>query len=96
MPYSFGDLAGWKKDGTSRLAAESAAPKGEKRIKLIRQVMKVSIRPMTADEIAHATGIDLLSVRPTLTAMKKRRLIRDSGQHGISDRGKPMTRWELC
>ena len=96
MPYTENGLAGWKAGKTSRFAAESAAPKGEARVQIIRRVLHASLAPLTADEIARYSGIDILSVRPTLTGMKKRRLIRDSGQIGISDRGKPMTKWELC
>lgn len=95
MPYTPDGLSGWKAGETSRISAEAAAPKGEALISEIRKFMHRQVLPQTADEICAGMKMDPLSIRPRLTVMKNRNLIRDSGSTKLSDRGKQMTAWEL-
>lgn len=96
VPYTEDHLSGWKVGGTSQIAAEEARPSAETIMRRIREWMHSQPRPVTADEIADGLGLNALSVRPRLTTLKNRNLIRDSGQVGRSSMGKKMTRWELC
>lgn len=95
MPYLEPGQSGHANTDTSRrVAEETLSYKGRLHRKIL-DTLHGSILPMTADQIAAELGMDILSIRPRVTELKNRNLIRDSGQRGLSSRGKQMIAWEV-
>lgn len=72
---------------TSKAAAESMR---ESVAELEYQVLE-ALRlygPMTSDEVAHAIGRSILSVRPRITELKARGLIADTGRRRANESGR--------
>ena len=52
--------------------------------------------PMTADEVADALGESILNVRPRVSELAKRGVIKDSGHRGCNASGHSAAKWVLA
>ncbi len=95
MPYTDTGI-GYRHRDASREAAhkvEANAPS------LRGQVYRMFLRhgtPMSADDVARILRRHVLSIRPRVTELLNKGLLRDSGQRGRSDLGKTQTLWEVA
>jgi predicted ArsR family transcriptional regulator len=84
---------GFKRNGTSKDAAESMKPKAPT---LRRQCLEaIRVRPMTADEVALTVRQSVLSIRPRLSELVKTEHIMNSGMRRPNMSGRMATIWEL-
>jgi predicted ArsR family transcriptional regulator len=51
--------------------------------------------PLTADEVAEVLGQSILNVRPRVSELAKRGLVRDSGRRGRNASGHKAAKWVL-
>jgi predicted HTH transcriptional regulator len=81
------DVPGWRGTDTSRAAAKSmeeSAPNLEERcLRVLREK-----GPMTPDEIANELGIDKLSIRPRISTLKRKGLVKDTGERRENKSGR--------
>lgn len=77
---------------TRRYAYESLDVSDGER--LVLQTLR-DVGELTADEIAHHTGKSVLFVRPRVSALKKFRLIEDTGERRRNESGRPAAVWRL-
>ena len=89
MPYLDND-AGFKRGKTSHDAAKSAPTHLRA---LVLECFRVA-GPMTADECANRLELDILSVRPRVSELRNNNLLDDSGNRGITNRGKTAVIWK--
>lgn len=84
--FQYPNYAGPKAKGTSSEAATRIEKSGKAEILRIRVLAALDI-PATSKELAHAMQTDLLSVRPRLSELKARGLIKETGErrHGESE-----------
>lgn len=77
---------GYKKSGTSKLAARAIKP----RVNSIRnQVYEVlQSEALTADEVAEALDLSILTVRPRCSELLRMGLIEETGTRRLNDSGK--------
>lgn len=71
---SYPDSPGWKESTTSRLAAQNIA--ADAKIIRARVLAAIKERPRTADEVADALGIDILTARPRCSELRMEQKIR--------------------
>lgn len=77
---------GWKKDGTSKLAARAIKPRANS---IRNQVLEVlQHEALTADEVAEALDLSILTVRPRCSELLKLGLIEETGVRRLNDSGK--------
>lgn len=86
---------GWKGQPTSREAAEKAAPGAAMIRDQIISMMRANSRAMSADEIAEALGLSILSVRPRVSELARAGKLVNSGQRAINRSGNTAARWKL-
>lgn len=88
MPYP--ESAGYKRDGTSQVAANTTDASTLRSMAL----QSVKAGPKTADQVAEHLGIDRLAIRPRLTELQSHGLVRDSGKRAANASGKMAIVWE--
>jgi predicted ArsR family transcriptional regulator len=86
---------GFKKRETSRRAAREMKPKAPKLRDQCLAVFQKSDHPLTADEVAKALGKSVLSIRPRVTDLVNKQLIKDSGVRRENASGKDAIAWEV-
>jgi len=88
MPYP--ESAGFKRDGTSQIAANTTDAS------TLRAMALASVKsgPKTADQVAEHLGIDRLAIRPRLTELQALGMVRDSGNRAANASGKKAIVWE--
>ena len=85
------DRPGYKREGTSKEAAESIAPKAEDlRSKVMRMLRAGN---MTADEIVTLLEVDKLSIRPRVSELVKMGKVFDTGYRHRNGSGKKAIVW---
>lgn len=92
---TYPDTAGFKRDGTSREAAEGIEGSGKAAV--IREKVRKIYRECfigTADEAAAFLGENILSVRPRVSEFVKKDLLRDTGLRRPSANGRSATVWK--
>jgi len=95
MPYTEGGT-GYRETDTSAIAAQAVEPKaGTVRAQVLAQFHR-NVFPMTADEIAGQLGIEFITVRPRVTELGNRGLLKDSGVRRIGRFGRPQIAWEIA
>lgn len=83
---------GSKRDGTSREAAQSIAPRAETlRTKALAMIRKHN--GLTADECAAVLNESVLAIRPRITELSVLKLIRDSGRVRKNASGRKAIVW---
>lgn len=93
--YGDGTAAGWKARDTSREAASDLGASLERRQ---RQVYRVLLKrgPLCCDEVAEILGIPVTSVRPRVTEMTIRGLVRPDGRRISPITNKSQIAWCVC
>lgn len=87
---------GWKGKPTSEEAAHHAALTAPKLRAAVLNVMKVIDRPMTADEVAQAMNLSVLSIRPRISELAKAGKLIDTGERGKNRSGRSAVRWKVA
>lgn len=97
-PTQYPFIAGHKEPTTSLEAAEAIEKSG--RAEILREqalaAIKSSIFGMTADEVAAYIAESVLSIRPRITELKQRGLIRDTGHRRANASGVNAKVWEVA
>ena len=97
LPVVYPYHAGAKEGTTSRDAADRIEQSG--RAELLRSrclaALEDSVFGMTADEVATQLGEDILSVRPRISELNKRGLIRDTGFRRRNASGASAKTWRV-
>ena len=88
------DAPGHRNVDTSIAAANALAPK----LGRLQRMAETAIRDaglygLTADELAARLGMDRWSIQPRTTELKRKGLIRDSGQRRPNGTGKQAIVW---
>ena len=85
--------AGYKRDGTSKEAANST---DEKTLRgQVLRILGIYSSGLTADEAAESLGESILSIRPRLSELVALGEIEDSGIRRRNESGKMATVWRL-
>ena len=91
---TYPDAPGHRNVDTSVAAAEALAPK----LGRLQRMAETTIRDaglggLTADELAARLGMDRWSIQPRTTELKRKGIIRDSGQRRQNATGKQAIVW---
>lgn len=91
---TYPDAPGHRNVDTSIAAADALAPK----LGQLQRMAETTIRDaghsgLTADELAARLGMDRWSIQPRTTELKRKGLIRDSGQRRQNATGKQAIVW---
>ena len=91
---TYPDAPGHRNVDTSIAAANALAPK----LGRLQRMAETTIRDaglsgLTADELAAQLGMDRWSIQPRTTELKRKGLIRDSGQRRPNATGKQAIVW---
>lgn len=91
---AYPDAPGHRNVDTSIAAAEALAPK----LGRLQRMAENAIREagwlgLTADELAERLGMDRWSIQPRTSELKRKGLIRDSGQRRPNSTGKRAIVW---
>lgn len=90
---TYPNTPGFKREGTSKLAAEEFASEDEK---LKNQVLKVlSLGDYTSDEIAERLKRTPFSIRPRVSQLFTKGKIADTGLRRKNESGHPATVWKI-
>ena len=95
MPYT-PNRTGYRNTDTSALAAVQVEPKTKIMRDAILAAMKRHGAPVGADELAEIMDVNTLAVRPRLTELRDKGLIRDTGPRGQTNMGKSCILWEVA
>lgn len=88
------DAPGHRGVETSIAAAVALAPKlGRLQYMALQAIRAAGWRGLTADELAERLGMDRWSIQPRTTELKRKGLIRDSGQRRPNSTGKMAIVW---
>lgn len=84
---------GWKREGTSREAAESIAPKAMSLRARVFEVIKR--RPSTPEEVAAALNEPVHNIRPRVSEGVARGLYEETGERRIAMGGRMASVWRV-
>lgn len=84
---------GYKRRETSRNAAKAIANRAPKLRDRAFEVLKTW--EMTADEIAHALQVSILSIRPRISELVELGMVEESGNYRENDSGKAAIVWKV-
>ena len=88
------DAPGHRHVDTSVAAADAIAPKlGRLQRMAETTIRNAGLSGLTADELASRLGMDRWSIQPRTTELKRKGLIRDSGQRRQNATGKQAIVW---
>ena len=89
--------AGFTDASTSRQAAVDITQSGrkDKLQAVVMAVLKNHSNGLTPDECANYMEVDILSIRPRFTELKRLGLIEDTGERRLSNNGKMQKCWRM-
>lgn len=90
-PPSYPESPGYKAPGPSQEAAAGIAEDAATLRGKALDVLKAS--SLTADEVASRLDRNILSIRPRLSELRTKGLIRDTGERRLNRSGKSATVW---
>ncbi|MBX9644927.1 MAG: MarR family transcriptional regulator [Novosphingobium sp.] len=91
---AYPDAPGHRNAETSIAAANALAPKlGRLQRMAVRAIRDAGENGLTADELAARLGLDRWSIQPRTSELKRKGLIRDSGQRRPNCTGKLAIVW---
>ena len=91
---AYPDAPGHRNVDTSIAAANAIAPKlGRLQRMAAATIRDAGLSGLTADELAARLGMDRWSIQPRTTELKRKGLIRDSGQRRPNATGKQAIVW---
>lgn len=89
------DTPGWKAPGTSQAAAEAISERApairDRVLEYIRQHAGV-----TADEVAAALGMSVLTIRPRVSELRRRGDIEPTGERFCNSSGMTANAWRVA
>lgn len=91
--FDYQAMPAHRNDDCSEAAAKKIKPSVREMETSIAMVL--ARRDMTCEEVAAETGIDLGTVRPRLSEMKKRNVVEMTGAKGLSKQGGKSNKWRL-
>ena len=92
--YDYPDEPGHRGVDTSIEAANAIAPiQGRLQRMVLLAIQEAGVRGLTAQEIADRLGLDLVSVQPRTTELRRKHLIHDSGERRPNRRGNRSIVW---
>jgi len=86
---------GFKRNGTSREAAQEMAEAAPDLRERCFRVIKEAIAPVTADEVAAKLGKSVLSIRPRVSELARLGRIVEAEQRRRNKSGKRAATWRL-
>ena len=89
------DAPGFKVAGPSQLAAEKITPKSEKLRTFVLEEFERHPGGLTADEIATALNLSVLSVRPRVSELRRLGMIEQTGSRRTNESGMTATVWRV-
>ena len=91
---TYPDAPGHRNVETSMLAADAIAPKLGRLQRMAESAIRdVGAQGLTADELAAQLEMDRWSIQPRTSELKRKGLIRDSGQRRPNSTGKLAIVW---
>lgn len=91
------DTPGHRGLETSVAAADALTPKlGRLQRMALAAIREAGAHGLTADELAARLDMDRWSIQPRTSELKRKRLIRDSGQRRPNATGKMAIVWAFC
>lgn len=90
-PPAYPDSPGYKAPGPSQEAAEQVSEDAATLRGKALDILKAS--SLTADEVASRLDRNILSIRPRLSELRTKGLIRDTGERRTNISGKSATVW---
>ena len=90
------DAPGFKVAGPSKLAAEKVASTSAKMRALVLEEFAQHPAGLTADEIATALNLSVLSVRPRVSELRRLGKIEQTGSRRTNESGMTATVWRLA
>lgn len=90
------DAPGFKVAGPSKLAAEKVASTSTKLRAAVLEEFKQHPAGLTADEIATALNLSVLSVRPRVSELNRLGTIEQTGSRRRNDSGMTATVWRIA
>lgn len=94
---TYPDTPGHRNVDTARAAADAMTPKlGRLQRMARRAICDAGSIGLTADELAARLGMDRWSIQPRTSELKRKGLIRDSGQRRPNATGKLAIVWIAC
>ena len=91
---TYPDTPGHRNVDTSMAAADAIAPKlGRLQRMACKAIGNAGVAGLTADELAARLGLDRWSIQPRTSELKRKGLIRDSGQRRPNCTGKLAIVW---
>jgi predicted ArsR family transcriptional regulator len=87
---------GFKVAGPSKEAAEKVATTSTKRRAAVLEEFKRNPAGLTADEIATALNLSVLSVRPRVSELNRLGMIEQTGARRRNDSGMAATVWRIA
>ena len=91
---TYPDAPGHRQVDTSVAAADALAPKLGRLQRLVQTTIRdVGLAGLTADELAARLEMDRSSVQPRTSELRRKGLIRDSGQRRANATGKKAIVW---
>lgn len=93
QPALYPASPGFKREGTSREAAEGVASKAATiRLRVLAELRK---GPATPEQVAKRLGEDLLGTRPRFSELSKAGKIEPTGERGKSQSGRTSMVWRV-
>ena len=89
------DAPGFKSAGTSEAAAVKIAPHAVNVRQRVRGVIEVHPAGITADEIAVALELSILTVRPRVSELRRNGKIEPTGDRRCNESGMTASSWRL-
>lgn len=91
---TYPDAPGHRNVETSMAAADALAPKLGRLQRMAERVIRdAGVHGLTADELAARLNMDRWSIQPRTSELKRKGLIRDSGQRRANCTGKLAIVW---
>lgn len=96
MTQSYPDRPGFKTTGPSEEAADAIAPRALRIRDSVLEVITTAPSPMTADEIAGALGLSILTVRPRVSELHRMGEIRRASDRRCNSSGMTASTWRAA
>lgn len=90
------DSPGFKAPGASEDAANAIAPRAPRIRDAVLGVIAEAAAPVTADEIAAALGLSILTVRPRVSELHRLGEIRPTGDRRCNSSGMTANTWRVA
>lgn len=90
---SYPDSPGFKSTGPSEEAADAIAPRAPRIRDAVLEIITAAPSPMTADEVAGALGMSILTVRPRVSELHRMGEIQRANDRRCNSSGMTASTW---